>query len=91
MARSYCEANSFNLYFWRDKQVEVDLVIDKKTHLLPVEVKYRNKIKPEDVAGLRVFMDKYALKTGLVITKNTLREEGGIYYVPFRWIRALGQ
>jgi predicted AAA+ superfamily ATPase len=91
LARSYCEAHSFNLFFWRDKQTEVDLVIDKKTHLLPVEVKYRNKIKPEDTGGLRVFMDKYGLKTGLVITKNTLMREGGIYYVPFRWIRAPGR
>jgi predicted AAA+ superfamily ATPase len=89
MARAYCESRLFNLYFWRDKQQEVDIVIDKKSHLLPVEVKYRNRIREDDTSGLRAFMEKFAVKTGLVITRDTLAEDNGIYYIPFRLIKSL--
>ena len=87
LARSCCEVNLFGLYYWRDKQQEVDLVIDKKTSLLPVEVKYRNQIQEKDIKGLRTFMDKFGAKTGLVITRNTLQESDGVYYIPLRLIR----
>ncbi|GHV65122.1 ATPase [Spirochaetia bacterium] len=88
MARAYCEDKLFGLYFWRDKQTEVDIIIDKKTHLLPVEVKYRNKIEDKDLDGLYDFMKKYDAKTGIVITKNVLKKEGGIYFVPLRLAKA---
>jgi predicted AAA+ superfamily ATPase len=87
MARAYGEGNFFSLYYWRDKQRETDIVIDKKTGLLPIEVKYRNQIKEDDIRGLRVFMEKYRIDTGLVITKNTLRREEGICYIPLKYIR----
>jgi predicted AAA+ superfamily ATPase len=89
MARAYCEPKSFRLYYWRDKKVEVDLVMDKKTHLLPVEIKFRNEIRDEDTAGLRAFMAKYQVKTGLVITRKTLGIDGNIVYVPFRLARVM--
>jgi predicted AAA+ superfamily ATPase len=87
LVRSYCESKPFRFYYWRDRSAEVDLVIDKKTHLLPVEIKYRNNIRNEDIAGLRAFMAKYQVKTGMVITKQKLGIEGDIVYVPFRLAR----
>ncbi|GHV90085.1 ATPase [Spirochaetia bacterium] len=88
MARAYCEDKLFGLYFWRDKQVEADIIIDKKTHLLPVEIKYRNKIEDKDLDGLYDFMKKYNAKTGIVITKNILKKEGDVYFVPLRLAKA---
>jgi predicted AAA+ superfamily ATPase len=88
MARAYCEDKLFGLYFWRDKQVEADIIIDKKTHLLPVEVKYRNKIDDKDLAGLYGFMKKNDTKTGIVITKNILKKEGDVYFIPLRLAKA---
>ncbi|GHT91752.1 ATPase [Spirochaetia bacterium] len=88
MSRAYCEDKLFGLYFWRDKQIEVDIIIDKKTRLLPVEVKYRSKIENKDLAGLYAFMKKYDVKNGIVITKNILKKEGNVYFIPLRLAKA---
>jgi predicted AAA+ superfamily ATPase len=87
IARSYAERNFFNLYYWRAKEQEVDMVVDKKTCLLPVEVKYRNQMKDEYLQGMWMFMEQYQAKTALVITKNTLAHKDSVFFIPLRFIR----
>jgi hypothetical protein len=53
-----------------------------------VEVKYRHDVQDKDLSGLRLFMVKHGLETGLVISKNTLSRKDGIYCIPFRLIRS---
>jgi len=69
-------------YFWR-RDYEVDIVL-KKDGLIPVEVKYRTD--PTDITGLRKFMDSFGSSKGIVITKDTLKQNkfggGEILFVP---------
>jgi len=57
--RFFAEKNLYNLYYWRDGQKEVDIVIDLKNKVIPIEVKYRNEIENDDLKGLNAFMDKF--------------------------------
>ncbi len=84
----YCQENRFLLSYWRDKSWEVDFVVNMRSRILPVEVKYRSKIKKADLKGLKKFMDINDLREGLIITRNTLKGEPGMYYIPF-WMLAL--
>jgi predicted AAA+ superfamily ATPase len=61
---------------------EADIVVDKKLEILPIEIKYRNTITDKDNKGLLVFMDRYSLTTGLVITKSLLAKKNNIIYIP---------
>lgn len=81
-------------YFWRDKQKrEVDVVHDTG-HLLPVEVKYRNRIAPGDLKGLLAFMEKFRVDRGIMVTKDTMDRRtlpaGEILFYPC-WLYLLGQ
>lgn len=81
-------------YFWRDKQKrEVDVVHDIG-HLLPLEVKYRNRIGREDLIGLLAFMGKFRVDRGIVVTKDTLDRRilpaGEILFYPC-WLFLLGR
>jgi predicted AAA+ superfamily ATPase len=42
----------------RDGNPEVDFVLTIGEHRIPVEVKYRHMIDPQDVSGLRAFLEK---------------------------------
>ena len=84
-ARNYSEPENHFVYFWRDKQKETDIVIDKKIELLPIDVKYRNTILDKDIKGLFYFMQKYETKWGIVITKSCLDKKDNVYYIPF-WL-----
>ena len=73
--------NLWKVHYWREKTLEVDIVINKQIGILPIEVKYRNN--PDDISGLNAFMKKFNLSEGLVITKETLEKKEGIYYIPY--------
>ena len=71
--------------FFREKNREVDFVL---THggnrYLPFEVKLRQK--PDDIAGLRLFMKRYGLNFGVVIVRGPNAEfRDGILYLPLRY------
>lgn len=56
-------------YYWKNTS-EVDFVIEGEKDLIPIEVKYRESIRREDMRGLLSFMDKFKLKNGIMITKD---------------------
>ncbi len=59
-------------YFYRDKQKhEVDVVLSMDG-LVPVEVKYQGRIFSSDLKGVLVFMEKYGLEKGVVITRDIM-------------------
>ena len=71
--------------YFREKNREVDFVL---THggnrYLPFEVKLGRK--PDEIAGLRLFMKHYGLKFGVVITRGQSMEfRDGILYLPLRY------
>ena len=65
------------------------MVLDKKTSLLPIEVKYRNEVMGT-LGGLRRFMEKFTVTEAVVVTKKQLEKKDGVYYVPF-WLVDCGQ
>lgn len=70
------------LFYYREREMEVDFVIDDARSPVCVEVKFRTA--PDDIKGVRYFMEKFNTKTALVITKDTLKEDNGILFVPMR-------
>jgi predicted AAA+ superfamily ATPase len=87
LARSYCENTLAKLYYWRDKNKEVDIVIKKRGGILPAEVKYRNTIRESDLEGIYAFMEKNSCSAGLVITKKLLEKRGKLYLIPLWMVR----
>jgi hypothetical protein len=59
-------------YFFRYKEYETDGIFTNVDSVLPVEVKYREKIQIQDLKGLMYFMKKFDAKSAIVITKNLL-------------------
>jgi len=84
-ARLFAEANGQQIFYWREDKAEVDIVLDQKLELLPIEVKYRGEIKKRDVSGVHSFKGHFNCPSGLVITKDKLAVEEEIAYVPF-WL-----
>jgi len=84
-ALSACEDNLWGLHYWRKKNVEVDLVIDKKTSVLPIEVKYRANAKQTTLAAFQKEFPNVKIPISAVITKDRLDREQDTLYVPF-WL-----
>lgn len=80
-------------YFWRDeKKREVDVVRERGNTLIPVEVKYQNRISPSDAKNILAFMDTRHIGTGIMITRNmmemTTTSGKDILYIP-AWLALL--
>lgn len=79
------------LFFSREGNKEVDFIDTFHSEILPVEVKYTEKVKNEELKWIRSFMQKYSLKKGKILTKNeegiNEAEEGKIIFVPiWKWL-----
>jgi hypothetical protein len=58
-------------FFWRDsRKNEVDFVINLNGKPHPVEVKYKDKIKRNEIKPLILFMKKFNTETATVVTKG---------------------
>jgi predicted AAA+ superfamily ATPase len=56
--------------FWRSPQKdEVDIVLPGP---IPVEIKYRDHIGKKDRSGLERFMDKFDVRTGMIVTRDEM-------------------
>lgn len=57
--------------FWRERQVrEVDFIYNYQGTKLPIEVKYQNQIRPEDLKNISYYCNKERLNRAVVISKN---------------------
>ncbi len=65
---------NYDVSYWKNGG-EVDLVLDMKKKLLPIEVKYKEDIKGVDIKGLIEFMNKFSVDTGIVVTKDICKYE----------------
>jgi len=80
-----CEEHLWTLHYWRDKGVEVDLVIDRKTDVIPIEVKYRSNAKNTSLPAFRKTFPGIKIPVSVVITKDRLERENDTLYIPF-WL-----
>ena len=75
----------WTLYYWRDNGEEIDLLIDRKTEILPIEVKYRNNAGHISFDAFKRAFPGARSPVSIVITKDRLRREAETLYVPF-WL-----
>ena len=84
-ALAACENNLWSLYYWRDKGMEVDLVMDRKTDVLPIEVKYRTHADQTGISAFRQTFSGMNMPVSLVVTKDRLDRDRNTIYIPF-WL-----
>ena len=96
LAQTVIRDANLQVHFWRDFEEEgnrrspireVDFVaerIDGRT--LPIEIKFRRKIDPEDMRGLRAFQERFDSPYGLMVARDTYLwdEEERILCVPLQ-------
>ena len=90
--RLLCEEENYKQFYYRntDKE-EIDLVIDRNIDIIPIEVKYTNQIERSDLKVINKFIEEHKNKTidkakfGIVITKDILKKEGKLYFIPY-WL-----
>ena len=76
-------------YFWRDEHKnEVDIVAKYRRSILPVEVKYVDRLSSGDSRVLKSFMNKHSLKRGIVATRSVMEDDGDIWKMP-AWLLML--
>lgn len=90
--RLLCEKENYKQFYYRnsDKE-EIDIIIDRNIDLIPIEVKYTNQIENSDLKVINKFIDEHTnkilnqAKFGIVITKDILKKEGSLYFIPY-WL-----
>lgn len=70
----YClEPNElYENFFWKS-QKEVDILIEVGKKLIPIECKYAESIKSEDVAELKTAINELESPFGILLTKNSFK------------------
>ncbi|MBI4454007.1 ATP-binding protein [Candidatus Woesearchaeota archaeon] len=63
-------------WFWRTpSKEEVDIILEKGSELIPVEVKYANIIVKKDFKNLLKFSRRFKIKEAIMVTKDTEGKE----------------
>jgi len=58
-------------FFWRDAyHHEIDFISIENENILPIEIKYKNKIQPKDRKNMTIFLKKFSCQKGIIYTKN---------------------
>lgn len=71
------------LFYWRSKKGhEIDFALKINKKYIPIELKYSSSIRKPDLIGVRSFMMKKRLKTGIVLTKDMLKQMGNVTAIP---------
>lgn len=90
--RLLCEKENYNEYYYRNSnKEEIDIILDRKIDIIPIEVKYTNQIEKSDTIPIKNFVEKNKdnkmgkTKYGIVITKDIYKKEGDIYFIPY-WL-----
>lgn len=90
--RLLCEKENYNEYYYRNiEKEEIDIVLDRKIDVIPIEVKYTNQIENRDINNMKKFLEKNKdnkmnkTKYGLVITKDIYKKEDNLYFIPY-WL-----
>jgi uncharacterized protein len=80
-------ALSDNLSFWRQGEKEIDFIVFKEKNILPIEVKFSNKIDNKNLKVLTDYIKSKQLEFGVVVTKNELNKKEvnsqTLYYIPY--------
>ena len=90
--RLLCEKENYKQFYYRNSnKEEIDIVIDRNIDIIPIEVKYTNQIDGSDLKNINKFIELHQdkginqAKFGLVVTKDILKKEGNLYFIPY-WL-----
>ena len=78
-------ASEIQLFYWKNKGHETDIVVDILQKPIPIEVKYRDKIDKKNLRGLQEFSEKHKPPFQAVITKEKLDLDGNTVFIPL-WL-----
>jgi len=76
-------AAGFKLYYFNSKKLgEVDFLIEKDGKVLPIEVKSGRDVKFHKALDNIMAVDEFAIEESIVISKENMKREGRILYLP---------
>jgi predicted AAA+ superfamily ATPase len=75
LAENAAIISSNSEYFWRERDKEVDMIMESNNKPVPVEIKYRSEIAQKNLEGVFSFGNKFGVGKALIITKNELSEK----------------
>ncbi|MCL6579456.1 MAG: ATP-binding protein [Candidatus Bathyarchaeota archaeon] len=78
-------ASETQLFYWKNKGHETDIIVDMLQKPIPIEVKYRDKIDRKDLKGLLEFSEKHKTPFQAVITREKLDLSGNTVSIPL-WL-----
>jgi len=68
-----------NIKYYRTKiGSEVDVILDRVSEIIPIEIKYKRKLKESDARGLKKFMKEYKIPTGYLVNAGEINKEQDI-------------
>jgi predicted AAA+ superfamily ATPase len=67
----FADARGMKTSYFREKG-EVDIILQSRNTLLPIEVKYQSSISKTDFKSLILFMEKFRTDKGILVTRNLL-------------------
>lgn len=68
--------------FWQNKnKQEVDLVLTGGKKIIPIEAKFKEKLKADDEIGLGAFLEEYKLKEGYLVNLSTQERKSKISFI----------
>ena len=79
----------WDYYYFRTKHgAEVDLILEGKFGLIPIEVKFSTSTTSKQLSSLRSFMDQHESSFGVVINNSneTRMIQSNIIQIPVRFI-----
>lgn len=90
--RLLCEKENYKEFYYRNSgKEEIDIIIDRNIDIIPIEVKYTNQIESSDLKAINKFIEEHQnkginqAKFGIIITKDILKKEGNLYFIPY-WL-----
>jgi len=77
---------TFNYYYYRTSQgAEIDLILEGKFGLIPIEIKYPAGIKPNTLQPIKVFIKEHNCTFGIIVSNGdkVMQYDKNLFVVPF--------
>lgn len=96
LVQGVIRGNNLQVHFYRDYSdpenrrsplVEVDFVAERTDgKVIPIEVKFRKRIDPENAGGVKLFKTRFRSPMGIIVTRELNRwdSKNNILYVPLQ-------
>lgn len=83
IARKYADEKNGSVFFWKDGNRNADMVVSTQSILMPISICYARSAQEKCAKSIKAFMKYYDVKKAVIITKDVLKAEGRIFYIPY--------